>query len=54
MFPRIDRQMIWRDIVPVAALVLALALTFWTRDSASAQYLGIQLDSCCQGEFRAN
>jgi hypothetical protein len=33
MFPRIDHpgQMIWRDIVPVVALALALVLTFWTR-----------------------
>jgi len=49
--PRIDRQMIWRDIVPVVALVLALVLTFWTRDDASAQYSGIQLDAHYQGEL---
>jgi hypothetical protein len=53
MFPRIDRQMIWRDIVPVAALVLALVLMFWTRDDASAQYSDIQLDSCYQDELHA-
>jgi hypothetical protein len=51
MFPRIDRQMIWRDIVPIVALVLALMLTFWTRDDASAQYSGIQLDPHYQGEL---
>jgi hypothetical protein len=33
MFPRTDHsgQIIWRDIVPVVALALALVLTFWTR-----------------------
>jgi hypothetical protein len=47
---RIDRRMLWRDIVPVVALVLALLLTFWTRDGASAQYAGIWPVSYYQGE----
>jgi hypothetical protein len=41
-------QIIWREIAPVVALVLALLLTFWTRDTASAQYLDTQPNSYYQ------
>lgn len=35
-------QFIWREVAPMVALVLALLLTFWTRDTASVQYSGTQ------------
>jgi hypothetical protein len=44
-------EIIWRDIAPVVALVLALLLTFWTRDTASAQYLNTQPNAAYQSQL---
>jgi len=38
-------QFVWREVAPMVALVLALLVTIWTRDTASAQYSGTQPNS---------
>ena len=44
-------QMIWSDLAPVVALVLALLLTVWTRHSASAEYLDMQANLYYQNQL---
>jgi len=44
-------QIVWRDVAPVVALVLALVLTFWTRHGDSAAYPDIQPTSYYQSQL---
>jgi hypothetical protein len=44
-------QIVWRDVAPLVALVLALVVTFWTRHSDSADYPHIQPTSYYQGQL---